>query len=227
MVSRRAAERIILLCGFPASGKTRTAERLHAELGGILIRSCDVYAAQGISLPHWIRETEGFSRHVEPYLTLRDRAYAEMARGLEAGLGSGAELVIVDAVHGERDKRERLYEICRRQGCRPLFVWCRCADWAETQRRIAARLGRETTPEHEASDLSVYHHISRLWDDPGQDRLPDGQAVPIVDYETISCVVDLTGASGSPLAIRVARALGWPGHHTPGSNHVRWRGGIE
>jgi len=52
------------MCGLPASGKTTTAERLHAHAGGVLIRSCDVYQELGISLPDWVRRTEGFTRDV-------------------------------------------------------------------------------------------------------------------------------------------------------------------
>jgi len=66
------------MCGLPASGKTTTAERLHAHAGGVLIRSCDVYQELGISLPDSVRRTEGFTRDVTAYEQARDAAYARM-----------------------------------------------------------------------------------------------------------------------------------------------------
>lgn len=44
--------------GLPASGKTTTAMRLHAELGGVLIRSCDIYQELGIVLSEWVERTQ-------------------------------------------------------------------------------------------------------------------------------------------------------------------------
>ena len=172
-----------MMCGLPASGKTTTAGRLHAALGGRLIRSCDVYAALGISLPDWVRRTNGFTERVEEYVRLRDAAYGEMARRLDAGLTAGATPIIVDAVHGEPDKRAAVYAACRARGALPLLVWCRCDDAAETERRIHARRGREAEPEHEAADLSVVRHLTGLWRDPTPDA-HGALAVPILVYDT-------------------------------------------
>ena len=73
---------VILMSGLPASGKTTTAARLHRELGGTLIRSCDVYADLGIDLPAWVRRTDGFTRNAAEYEAARDEAYEEMRRRL-------------------------------------------------------------------------------------------------------------------------------------------------
>jgi hypothetical protein len=37
---------------------------------------------------------------------------------------------------------------------------------AKIARRFDARQGRGTTPEHEASDGTVFHYIGRRWEDP-------------------------------------------------------------
>lgn len=168
------------MCGLPASGKTTTAERLHAALGGTLIRSCDVYQQLGICLPDWVAKTRGFTENVEAYERVRDEAYVEMARLLGESLAGGAPLVIVDAVHGERAKRAVVFDICRRHGAAPVLLWCRCDDFAETQRRLAARRGREAEPEREASDASVYQHIVSLWDDPRE----DAEVTDLAVYDT-------------------------------------------
>src|SRR5262245_42399692 len=103
---------VIVMCGLPASGKTTAAMRLHAELGGVLIRSCDVYRELGIVLSAWVERTQGFTVDVTAYDRVRDQAYIEMASRLHSSLVAGAAVAIVDAVHGERDKRGRLYGIC-------------------------------------------------------------------------------------------------------------------
>src|SRR2546423_4754875 len=170
-----------MMCGLPASGKTTTAARLHATLGGFLIRSCDVYRDLGISLPEWVRRTDGFTEGVVAYERLRDAAYREMARRLQVGLDSGASPIVVDAVHGEADKRAAVYATCRAHGASPALVWCRCDDPAEIERRLRSRQGRELEPEHEAADASVVRHLTGLWTDPTSDA-----TIPVVVYDTLT-----------------------------------------
>lgn len=166
------------MCGLPASGKTSTARRLHAALGGALIRSCDVYADLGIDLPAWVRRTRGFTVDAAAYEHVRDEAYREMARRLDAALAAKPALAIVDAVHGESDKRHAVYAVCEAHRRRPALLWCRCDDPDEVRWRLAKRRGREQQTEHEASDLSVVRHIAGLWNDPAAD------GVPLATYDT-------------------------------------------
>lgn len=194
---------VILMCGLPASGKTTTAARLHAALGGRLIRSCDVFADLGISLPDWVRRTKGFTDGVGAYVRLRDAAYHEMARRLDAGLTADAGPIVVDAVHGEPDKRASVYAACRARGARPLLVWCRCDDLGETERRVLARRGHEHEPEHEAADLSVVRHLAGLWRAPTQDAL----VVPTLVYDTVDCRVRERLGPASPFAELVSTML--------------------
>jgi predicted kinase len=169
----------------PAAGKTTTAARIHAFADGTLIRSCDVFLYLGIDVPAWVVRTHGFTRDVEAFERLRAAAYAEMARRLGAALAAGARLVIVDAVHGARASRERVYALCQRWGAAPVLVWCRCDDFEEISRRFALRRGREREPEYEASDLSVYKNVADHWQDPSADRLPVGAPVPLVTVDTL------------------------------------------
>lgn len=191
---------VILMCGLPASGKTTTAGRLHRALGGVLIRSCDVYADLGISLPAWVRRTQGFTRDVAAYERERDRAYLEMARRLDDALAQRARPVIVDAVLGEPDKRRAMCGIARRRGAEPVLLWCRCDGIEEVRRRFAARAGRDAMPEHEAADLSVLRHIQTLWEDPSDDA-------PIVVYDTLRHDVSVFDPTAGPLQRLLATAL--------------------
>ena len=174
---------VVMMCGLPASGKTTIASRLHATAGGVLIRSCDVYADLGISLPYWVERTRGFTVGVHEYDALRDRAYVEIARRLERHLPH-AGLVILDAVYGEREKREVVYAIARARGAAVTLLHCRCEDAGEVARRLERRRGRETTPEHEASDQSVFRDIQRRWEDPDADRFPEGGSPTIMTIDT-------------------------------------------
>ncbi len=191
----------VLMCGLPASGKTTTAMHLHARLGGVLIRSCDVYKELGIVLPEWVKRTAGFMANVAEYDRVRDNAYGEMARRADMSLASGSPLVIIDAVHGERAKRKRLFDICSARRAKPILVVCLCADFAELHRRFRAREGHEADPEREASDLSVFQDIRRRWESPFEDELPDGARPAILIYDTLNRgVTCLPGAGGSMLA---------------------------
>ncbi len=194
---------VLVMCGLPASGKTTAAERIHLHSGGVLVRSCDVYRSLRISLPDWVRRTEGFTRHLAPYLRERDRAYVEMARRLEQALTSGAERVILDAVHGEWAKRRIVYGICQTFRRTPILVWCRCDNLETIRGRFQRRQGAEAEPQNEASDLSVFHHIAGLWEDP----VADPQPVPMVIYDTLrDQLVPMRGATG-PVAELLRSAL--------------------
>jgi predicted kinase len=172
-----------MMCGLPASGKTTTAERLHAHAGGILIRSCDVYQELGISLPDWVRRTERFTRDVTAYEQARDTAYVRMLSLLEEHLTAGSRFVIVDAVHGESAKRQAVFDVCAAHDSDPLLLWCRCDDRSEIERRLNIRRGRESEPECEASDWSVFGHLVQLWDEPSDERCASN-AVPVLGYDT-------------------------------------------
>src|SRR5215470_11062463 len=190
------------MSGLPASGKTTTAMRLHAQLGGVLIRSCDIYQGLGIVLPDWVKRTAGFTTNVLNYDRVRDHAYAKMARRTDLSLANGSPLTIIDAVHGERAKRQRLYEISATRGATPILIVCMCPDFSEVQRRFHAREGREAEPEREASDLSVFHDIQRRWESPLKDELPGGGSPSVLIYNTLNRgVTRIPGTGGSMLTL--------------------------
>lgn len=170
------------MSGLPASGKTTTAQRLHARLGGVLIRQCDVYERLGIDLRAWVRRTERFTRETAAYEAARDCAYMVMHDELAAALTLEVP-VIVDAVYGEPAKRCAAYAVCAARGRSAIVVWCRCDDPEEVRRRILARVGCDG-PEHEANDLSVYTHLRSLWTPPDSERLAGGTPVPVVVHDT-------------------------------------------
>lgn len=202
--NRRA--RVVLMCGLPAAGKTSTAERLHARLGGVLIRSCDVYQELGISLPNWVQRTRGFTRDVTAYEQARDAAYARMLSLLECHLTEGAELIIIDAVHGEVAKRRAVFHVCATFGADPLLVWCRCDDRQETERRIMRRRGREADPACEASDCSIFEHIAGLWEPPSCERCGSA-VVPICTYDTQLGALGWLRQAGRATAALIEEAL--------------------
>lgn len=197
---------VVLMCGLPAAGKTTTAARLHARLGGVLIRSCDVYQELGIRLADWVQRTRGFTHDVTAYEQARDAAYARMLSLLGCHLTEGAELVIIDAVHGEPAKRRAIFHVCTTFGADPVLVWCRCDDRQETERRIMRRRGREADPVCEASDRSVLDHIARLWEPPSYERC--GLAVvPICTYDTQLGALHWLRQAGRAAAALIEEAL--------------------
>ena len=96
----------------------------------------------------------------------------------------------------------------------------RCDDPAEVTRRLRERQGREREPPHEASDVSVFHDISRRWRDPAEDRLPDGRAPTVITYETRTGAVSVRAGAPAGELDRVLATL----RQGPPSPGVRGRG---
>jgi predicted kinase len=197
-----------MMSGLPASGKTTTAMRLHAELGGLLIRSCDIYQELGIVLSQWVERTRRFTVDVAAYSRARDDAYNLIANRVDATIEMGLPLVIVDAVHGERDKRRRLYDICHVRRATPVIVLCSCDNFEEVRRRFRTRQGRECEPQHEASDLSVFHDIARRWQSPADDVLLDGTRPTMLTYDTLAGRVAVDHTDLPEMAQRIRLVLG-------------------
>lgn len=180
---------LVMMCGLPASGKTTSAMLLHHKLGGLLIRSCDIYETLGIVVPDWVRRTKGFTVNLSEYDRLRDEAYAQMWLRVDKELAVGTTLIIVDFAHPDLDKRHTLYTICLDRGAVPVIVLCQCDDFEEVRRRFSGRRGREGDPEHEASDLSIFDDIRRRWQSPVTDLLANGRPPTIIMYDTMSGAV--------------------------------------
>jgi predicted kinase len=169
-----------------------------------------VYQEVGISLPDWVRRTEGFTRDVASYDQARDAAYARMLSLLEEHLTAGAPLVIVDAVHGESAKRSAVFDVCVAHEADPLLFWCRCEDHAEIERRLSLRRGRESEPECEASDWSVFEHLARRWEAPSDERC-GSNAVPVLSYDTWRGKLQWLRRASRPLAGLIEHAFGQGG----------------
>lgn len=160
--------------------------RLHEGLGGVLIRSCDIYEELGIVVSDWIRRTKGFTVNLGEYDRLRDEAYSRMWLRADEEFAAGTPIVIIDFAHPDLKKRRMLYNICINRGAAPVLVLCRCNDFEEVRRRFSSRRGREAEPEHEASDLSVLDDIRRRWENPLTDLLSNGNRPTIIMYDTVS-----------------------------------------
>jgi predicted kinase len=185
-----------------------------------LIRSCDIYQELGIALSEWVRRTAGFTSNVSEYDRVRDRAYVEMARRADLSLANGSPFVVIDAVHGERAKRQPLYEICAARDATPILVVCTCADFTEVRRRFRAREGHEADPGREASDLSVFRDIRGRWESPFEDQLPDGTRPATLIHDTLNGGVERVEKPWNRrrLVYRVKSAT------TSHDEEERWRG---
>jgi len=85
-----------------------------------------------------------------------------------------------------------------------------CDDSDEVLRRFRGRRGRESEPEHEASDLSVFYDIGRRWQSPLTDELPDGRRPTILTYDTIHGREGAIHVGVTAVADRIRTALVTP-----------------
>ncbi len=85
------------------------------------------------------------------------------------------------------------------------LLWCRCEDHAKIECRLSLRRGRESEPECEASDWSVFEHLARCWEAPSEEWCG---SVPVLSYDTRRGRLQWLRRASRPLSALIENALG-------------------
>jgi predicted kinase len=123
---------LIVVGGLSGSGKSTLARQLAERLGQEVL-STDTIRQQTLGPS---ATPAGYGEgHYEP--EQREKVYEELASRAGDALAQGAS-VIVDGTFLRREQRERMFDIARELGAKPLFVECKC-DRATAVARITKR----------------------------------------------------------------------------------------
>lgn len=178
---------IIMYVGFPATGKTTSAQRLHFELSD----SQSVELLTTVS----IRESLGLMDDLYSE-TDRSRVYTEMVNRVEERLAAGVDVIILDGNFNKKSRREPVYALLEKHNADILVIECKVQDMDHIRKRLEIRKTRQDDPAHRASSMDLYYMIKDDADPVEQDTLPGGRPLKIIEYSTDNQEISLKNFDG-------------------------------
>jgi predicted kinase len=160
--------RVIMLSGLTACGKTTAARALQQRFGYSLISTHQIKHA--LRLEDTCSESE------------RELAYAEVYRQTRQALRD-RHSVILDAGFNTRAQRRPVFHLTQTQGADLYLLNCVCDDLVTLCERIRRRALDPDKPEHQAHSMETYWHVSRSAEPVGPIERP--LAAGLLVYDTL------------------------------------------
>lgn len=175
MPHQQMRQALILLNGYPSTGKTTSAQRLFFQF-----------------TPRWrvsLLTTLSVRLSLGEMEDLRDErrrtiVYDHLAALTEEKIRRGDELIILDGNFASRERRQAIYELGSRHELDVYLVECVVDDEESIRSRLTHREGLAEDPQHRASTMELYEFIKNASDPVSDDRLPDGRSPIVVQYAT-------------------------------------------
>lgn len=177
---------VILLHGYPSTGKTTSAQRLFFQFTPRLRVSLLTTLSVRLSL--------GEMKNLRDECA-RAAVYERLAALAEEKIRDGDELVILDGNFVRRERRRSIYELGSRYGADVYLVECVVDNDDAIRLRLAYRQKRGGDPQHQASTMELYEFIKNSSDPVIDDRLPDGRSPIVVRYRTDTQMIRVGGAA--------------------------------
>jgi predicted kinase len=117
---------VIMLHGFPGTGKTTAAHKIRSALSGVEVISRDFFVEVDQASLEGVRTLEQYSQRIRD---THELFYQEIERRLSTN-----EILVVDSVFRAFELRERVYEIARKGNARCFVVRCICERGKHLQR---------------------------------------------------------------------------------------------
>lgn len=167
---------IIMLTGYPVTGKTTTTQRVHTQF-------LDIYNDVELLSTLSIRHSLGLMNELYSD-EIRDKVYQRMSELVEYQLVNKTRIVILDGNFSKAHRRETIYQLAAQHGAGVVIVNCVVDKDSVIAERLNYRNQHQDEIQHKAASLDLYHMIKNSSDPITNDRLPDGRTPIILEYET-------------------------------------------
>jgi len=167
---------VILLTGYPVTGKTTTTQRVHTQF-------LDIYSDVELLSTLSVRHSLGLMDELYSD-EIRDRVYQRMSELVEQQLANGTRIVILDGNFNRAHRRQAIYRLAERYNAGVVVVNCVVAEDSAIAERLDYRSQHQEEIQHKAASLDLYYMIKNSSDPITDDRLPGGRLPVILEYET-------------------------------------------
>lgn len=165
---------LVMMYGYPATGKTCTSGRMARYLG-------QYYTVDKLTTLSMRTSLGLFDLTSDDE---REMVYSEMARLANVRLAEGLDFVILDGNFNRKARREPIYTAVYDNGIDLYIVECVVTNESIIERRMEERKRSPDIPENYASTMDLYFMIKISAEPVGQDQLPDGSFPRIITYDT-------------------------------------------
>lgn len=189
---------VILMNGYPATGKTTTAQRLFRRLSNdckvLLVSTLDVRKRH--SLFNLGSEFE------------RDKIYDMLAEELQDVIDSqSADILIVDGNFNTRKRREKIYALVKSHEL--CVIRCVIKDISVIRMRLDYRLNNQHIEENKAASMDLYNLI-KDGSDAVEGDVVEAASVTLMEYESVKgriTVLKKVGQHNRKYTIRIIQEL--------------------
>lgn len=200
---------LIVMHGHTAAGKSTVARYLAKHFCDVTVIHTAVIRRELGLAPHQSNApTYQFKLDDAKFLQVSEQVYSEILRRAERIVLAG-QGVILDGTYNFQWQRELVYDLAHRLFVPLAVVHCICKDKSEVRRRLARRRLSKVDPLAEANNWETYISTMCLADPLSADRLPNGQPVPIIRFDTHTQTVETSCLEGgaSPLCQQIHEML--------------------
>ena len=172
---------LLVTIGHTAAGKTTLSKEICKKLNIIHI-------AEG-QIKREIRGDYSTSDSLDE--KLRDIAY-EKAIGIAKTYIDNEKSVLIDASFHKIQRRELVYRMLQESSNSAYLVllYCYCPEISKIEKRISERKMAIKTAETQADSMDIYYHITKTFDLPSIDEIPDSINAAIIYVNTDTNRID-------------------------------------
>ena len=168
----------LIVCGYPATGKTHTVRMLQHFLGNKY--NTDVLSTLDIRIKHNLFDLYSDEE--------RESVYDFLCKDIQEIIGDTPKVLLIDGNFNKKQRREKVYSALR--GTEVYILNCVVSDGNIVNERLRFRQENHNMYENKASTIDLYHLIKNTGEDIGKDELIACNLKGLIKYDTGKMVAE-------------------------------------
>jgi len=171
--------RVIMMYGYPSTGKTFLAKRLGRSLR-------ERYSVVNVATLDFRKKLNLFDLGSTEQ---RDLVYGLVAEEIQSRLqNQDQEVIIIDGNFNTRQRREKIYSVL--EGAKIYIVHCFVSDEETIRKRMGERRKNPHIWENKASTMELYYFIRDSGDDINEDGIVRNGGAKLIRFNSERNVID-------------------------------------